>query len=567
MAARLIYDVDVGRRHEKERVYRHLGLDYDEQEFRGQFRFSKENVSYITNLLEAALCRPTLRSYAIPAETQVMLALKYFGTGSPMKVIRDTMGDHISSVSRAVRDVSGALCQKAWSDIADKVNSVGGTVRNVAAIKDKWKNLKNSSIATMRQHAKHSKGTGKYFALCIDKVSKLTEIFICKMYGMNNLETTDSVRRVMFEKACKPEAMPSNSTYSVYITNQSYEDARAKLRLAEETSDLQTESDRDAKDAHILTALEELKSDEKFVVTYFSSLKAKDAHILTALEEPKIDISFLGTVGGCSVMETTRRIMKSIMTNGLAQLFNWKGKGEKSSFSSLELKSVVANSVRRNPLSSQATDCEVEKTIKEWLRFAKDRDGGRKARNNAAHSRTSEDIHTFLEQCEQSPEILLQSDRHWTENDPLEISIVQQNQGLTDCLFTLHEDTRELLFTSIPIVAKALLKTVNKQLVDFLPGGKYCDALSTSDQERIKFAPLTNLSCEHHFGDLDSSQRRRPNASFHHHSSIQLLKRNRNHLMKWVQDLDSTGRKDLLMRARKGGYTLRKTHLNNEKDV
>ncbi|KAG1653601.1 hypothetical protein GQR58_025470 [Nymphon striatum] len=72
---------------------------------------------------------------------------------------------------------------------------------------------------------------------------------------------------------------------------------------------------------------------------------------------------------------------------------------------------------------------------------------------------------TFLEQCEQSPEILLQSDRHWTENDPLEISIVQQNQGLTDCLFTLHEDIRELMFTSIPIVAKALLKTVNKQLV------------------------------------------------------------------------------------------------------
>ncbi|KAG1650243.1 putative nuclease HARBI1 [Nymphon striatum] len=519
MAARLIYDVDVGRRHEKERVYRHLGLDYDEQEFRGQFRFSKENVSYITNLLEAALCRPTLRSYAIPAETQVMLALKYFGTGSPMKVIRDTMGDHISSVSRAVRDVSGALCR-------------------FMQINNNWPGSCHDSFTF--------------------RTSNLSTLLEASHRGFDS----DGVLLGDSGYACKKYLV---TPYLNPITH--YEDARAKLRLAEETSDLQTESDRDAKDAHILTALEELKSDEKFVVTYFSSLKAKDAHILTALEEPKIDISFLGTVGGCSVMETTRRIMKSIMTNGLAQLFNWKGKGEKSSFSSLELKSVVANSVRRNPLSSQATDCEVEKTIKEWLRFAKDRDGGRKARNNAAHSRTSEDIHTFLEQCEQSPEILLQSDRHWTENDPLEISIVQQNQGLTDCLFTLHEDTRELLFTSIPIVAKALLKTVNKQLVDFLPGGKYCDALSTSDQERIKFAPLTNLSCEHHFGDLDSSQRRRPNASFHHHSSIQLLKRNRNHLMKWVQDLDSTGRKDLLMRARKGGYTLRKTHLNNEKDV
>jgi hypothetical protein len=43
------------------------------------------------------------------------------------------------------------------------------------------------------------------------EVSKSTEIFVCKIYGMNNLETTDSVRRVMFEKACKPEAMPPTS--------------------------------------------------------------------------------------------------------------------------------------------------------------------------------------------------------------------------------------------------------------------------------------------------------------------------------------------------------------------
>ncbi|XP_045170683.2 uncharacterized protein LOC123533110 [Mercenaria mercenaria] len=178
-----------------------------------------------------------------------------------------------------------------------------------------------------------------------------------------------------------------------------------------------------------------------------------------------------------------------------------------------------------------------------------------------------QDIQTFLEQCEQSPETLLLSDRHWIETDPIEISMVQENQGLADCLFTLHEDSRELLLTSIPLVAKAFLKTVNKQLVDFLPGGKYCDAIASSDQDRIKFAPLTNLSCEHHFGDLDSSQRRRPHASFHHHSSIQLLKRNRNHLMQWVEDLDPSGREDLLMRARKGGRDLRKNHLEEEKNV
>ena len=88
------------RRQQKERVYRHMELDFDEREFRDRFRFSIENVEFITNIIESKLCRPTLRFHAIPADIQ----------GSPMRVIGDTMGYHISSVARAVRDVSNALC-------------------------------------------------------------------------------------------------------------------------------------------------------------------------------------------------------------------------------------------------------------------------------------------------------------------------------------------------------------------------------------------------------------------------------------------------------------------------
>ena len=57
------------------------------------------------------MCRPTLGSHAIPVDIQLKLALRYYlAPGSPMRVIGDTMGYHISSVSRAVRDVSNALC-------------------------------------------------------------------------------------------------------------------------------------------------------------------------------------------------------------------------------------------------------------------------------------------------------------------------------------------------------------------------------------------------------------------------------------------------------------------------
>jgi hypothetical protein len=33
-----------------------------------------------------------------------------------------------------------------------------------------------------------------------------------------------------------------------------------------------------------------------------------------------------------------------------------------------------------NPLTSKATDCSIEKEVKEWLKFASERDGGKKLR-------------------------------------------------------------------------------------------------------------------------------------------------------------------------------------------
>ena len=91
-------------------MYRHIELDFDDREFRDRFRFCIENLQFITNLIELQLCRPTLRSHAIPVDIQVKLALRYLASGSSMRVIGDTIKYHISSFSRAVRDVSNALC-------------------------------------------------------------------------------------------------------------------------------------------------------------------------------------------------------------------------------------------------------------------------------------------------------------------------------------------------------------------------------------------------------------------------------------------------------------------------
>jgi len=84
------------RRQQKERVYRYIELDFDDREFRDRFRFYIENLQFITNLIETQLCRPTLRSHAIPVDIQVKLALRYLVSGSPMRVIGDTMGYQVS---------------------------------------------------------------------------------------------------------------------------------------------------------------------------------------------------------------------------------------------------------------------------------------------------------------------------------------------------------------------------------------------------------------------------------------------------------------------------------------
>jgi hypothetical protein len=45
----------MARWQQKERVYRHIELDFDDREFRDRFRFSIENLQFIANLVELQL--------------------------------------------------------------------------------------------------------------------------------------------------------------------------------------------------------------------------------------------------------------------------------------------------------------------------------------------------------------------------------------------------------------------------------------------------------------------------------------------------------------------------------
>ena len=177
-------------------------------------------------------------------------------------------------------------------------------------------------------------------------------------------------------------------------------------------------------------------------------------------------------------------------------------------------------------------------------------------------------ILTFLENCEKEPAIIGDLNSHWCSEDLNEVLQVQYQCQLSKKLGQLPDnENRNLLFTTVGIIAKAMTRTINTQLKDFIPSGQFSSQSSKNDLNRTRFAHTTNLGCEHHFGDLDSSQRRRPSASMHHHSSVQLLKRNRKPMMDWLKNMPLTKRSSLLHKARKDGKILRTKHIQQAKSV
>ncbi|KAG7329720.1 hypothetical protein KOW79_005942 [Hemibagrus wyckioides] len=65
----------------------------------------------------------------------------------------------------------------------------------------------------------------------------------------------------------------------------------------------------------------------------------------------------LGLLGGVDVKDTVWRIMRQPIKNDLAKAVNWRGVNGKTLFQTLELKNIVIEAVRRNPVCAQTSEC------------------------------------------------------------------------------------------------------------------------------------------------------------------------------------------------------------------
>ncbi|XP_076130792.1 uncharacterized protein LOC143112403 [Alosa pseudoharengus] len=91
------------------------------------------------------------------------------------------------------------------------------------------------------------------------------------------------------------------------------------------------------------------------------------------LEKQKM-ISTFTLVGGHTAEVTVRRMLQNGLTNNLASLFNWAGKGHKKPFKETMLSDVLYAALQKQLPGS--TIMIYEGTVKKWLKYAPERDGG-----------------------------------------------------------------------------------------------------------------------------------------------------------------------------------------------
>ncbi|CAC5361720.1 HARBI1 [Mytilus coruscus] len=97
-----LFHVPVQRKERTFRSKEELTLDYTDTELRARYRFGREGILFLSNLVRDKLTRQTNRNLALSVEQQIMVTLRFLASGSFLQVIGDTLGLDKSTVSRVV---------------------------------------------------------------------------------------------------------------------------------------------------------------------------------------------------------------------------------------------------------------------------------------------------------------------------------------------------------------------------------------------------------------------------------------------------------------------------------
>ena len=141
MARRILQFVEMRRALRRERVVRDRRnpLDhYDDAELVKRYRFSREGIMTITDIVAADVQHPTRRNYALLPYQQVLIALQYYATGTFQYVAGDPLQVSQQTAWRAIHRVTDSLAKK----IGDYVKFPDA--RNIASVKDGFYWMRNN---------------------------------------------------------------------------------------------------------------------------------------------------------------------------------------------------------------------------------------------------------------------------------------------------------------------------------------------------------------------------------------------------------------------------------------
>lgn len=94
-------DVDIVRR---QRIFRpRINFDRNPVENLSRFRLTNEHVTFLVENLAQFIEHPTNRNFALSAEQQIRLSLRYLATNGNFQLVGDAHGVHKSTVCRALR--------------------------------------------------------------------------------------------------------------------------------------------------------------------------------------------------------------------------------------------------------------------------------------------------------------------------------------------------------------------------------------------------------------------------------------------------------------------------------
>ena len=116
----VLFDNNLMLRHphhrRRPRVHRHRPsqlLDtFTDEEIRDRYRFRRDSIQFICDIVDADLRRPTRRNHALSMETQVLASMRFLASGCFYQVDADVLGIDKSSVCRVLKGFCEALVSK-----------------------------------------------------------------------------------------------------------------------------------------------------------------------------------------------------------------------------------------------------------------------------------------------------------------------------------------------------------------------------------------------------------------------------------------------------------------------